>query len=214
MPESITAAEVDDLLVPTPSGVMVLPAPPNPAIASKVSKELAEKILRILKRYYSIIVIDGGPKIQPAVDAAMQHATHILLIANPEGQSAENLSRVVHFLRPDPNYPEKVDFSYLLNKMFLVVNKVKGTKAELSPTEVAEIVRRPILAQIPDDDVVPQSLHESNGRQAVEYNPNSDFSIAIKKLADAITGAYPMMPASTKKKTSGKKRKLFGILPL
>ena len=79
---------------------MLLPAPLNPAIASKVSIEMADKVLRILKRYYSVIVIDGGPKIQAAVDAAMQHATHILLIANPEGQSAENLNRVVSFVSP------------------------------------------------------------------------------------------------------------------
>lgn len=50
IPESITAGEVDDLLVPTSSGVMLLPAPVNPALASKVSIETADKVLRILKR--------------------------------------------------------------------------------------------------------------------------------------------------------------------
>ena len=127
---------------------MLLPAPPNPAIASKVTMEIADKVLRILKRYYSVIIIDGGPKIQPAVDAAMQHATHILLIANPEGQSVENLSRVVNFVSPDPNSPEKPDFSYLMNKMYLVINRIRGSKAELTPTQIAEFVKRPIIAQI------------------------------------------------------------------
>ena len=215
LPESISSSEVDDLLVPTSSGVMLLPAPPNPAIASKVTMEIADKVLRILKRYYSVIIIDGGPKIQPAVDAAMQHATHILLIANPEGQSVENLSRVVTFVSPDPNSPEKPDFSYLMNKMYLVINRIRGSKAELTPTQIAEFVKRPIIAQIPDDDVVPMALHAGNGKQAVEYDPNSEFSIAIKKLANDIAGAYPMTLTSGKAaKGKVKKRKLFGLLPL
>ena len=215
LPESISSSEVDDLLVPTSSGVMLLPAPPNPAIASKVTMEIADKVLRILKRYYSVIIIDGGPKIQPAVDAAMQHATHILLIANPEGQSVENLSRVVNFVSPDPNSPEKPDFSYLMNKMYLVINRIRGSKAELTPTQIAEFVKRPIIAQIPDDDVVPMALHAGNGKQAVEYDPNSEFSIAIKKLANDIAGAYPMTLTSGKAaKGKVKKRKLFGLLPL
>ena len=194
---------------------MLLPSPPNPAVASRVNLEIADKVLRILKKYYSVIVIDGGPKIQEAVDAAMQHATHILLIANPEGQSAENLNRVVHFLKPDPNYPEKDDFSFLLQKMFLVVNKVKGTKAELSPAQVAQTVGRPLIAQIPDDDAVPLTLHEGNGKQVVEYQPDSKFSISIKKLANDITDAYPMMLNSSKSlKDKPTKRKLFGFIPL
>lgn len=216
IPESVSAADVNDLLVPTSSGIMLLPAPLNPAIASKVSIEMADKVLRILKRYYSVIVIDGGPKIQAAVDAAMQHATHILLIANPEGQSAENLNRVVSFVSPDPNYPEKPSFSDLLQKMFLVVNRVRGTKAELTPAQVAEIVGRPLIAQIPDDDAVPLALHEGNGKQAVEYMPDSEFSIAIKKLANDVIGAYPMQLSSGKTDINGKpkRRKLFGLLPI
>lgn len=217
IPESISASDVDNLLTPTKSGVMILPAPVNPAVAAKVNIELADKVLRILKRYYSIIVIDGGPKIQEAVDAAMQHATHILLIANPEGQSAENLNRVVSFLSPDPNYPEKPDFSSLLNKMFLVVNRIRGGKAELSPGQVAEIVGRPVIGEIPEDDVVPLALHEGNGKQAVEYIPDSPFAIAIKRLANDVTGAYPMNLTSGRTKTAKprrKKRKLFGFLPI
>lgn len=217
IPESVTAAEVDNLLVPTPSGVMLLPAHPNPAIGASVDRELAEKVLRILKRYYSIIVIDGGPKIQPAVDAAMQHATHILLITNPECQSAENLNRVLFYLQPDPNDPGKADFSPIINKMFLVVNRTRGTKSELTPTEIASIVNRPIIAQIPDDDVVQLALHDSNsnGKQAVDYSPNSEFAKAIKKLADDITGAYPLMATSSRRKADGKKKKkLLGILPI
>lgn len=215
IPENISATEVDDMLVPTPSGIMLLPSPVNPAVASKVSIEAADKVLRILKRYYSIIIIDGGPKIQPAVDAAMQHATHILLIANPEGQSAENLNRIVSFVSPDPNYPEKPDFSDLLNKMFLVVNRVRGTRGELSPVQVAEIVGRPIIAQVPDDEAVPLALHEGNGRQAVEFMPDSKFSAAIRKLANDITGAYPMDTLTKACSVPVKqKRKLFGFLPI
>ena len=100
--------------------------------------------------------------------------------------------------------------------MFLVVNRVRGTKAELTPAQVAEIVGRPLIAQIPDDDAVPLALHEGNGKQAVEYMPDSEFSIAIKKLANDVIGAYPMQLSSGKTDINGKpkRRKLFGLLPI
>ena len=115
--DDMTAQEVDDLLVPTKStGLMVLPSPINPAVARRVDIELADKILRTLRKYYGVIVIDGGPKLPHAVDAAIQHATHILLVSTLRGQAAENLNRVVAQLQPDPDLMQKADMSHIYEK--------------------------------------------------------------------------------------------------
>ena len=98
----LSVKEVDDLLIPGPHGVMIAAAPLNPAVADKINNELADKVLTILKRHFGIIIIDGAPNISAPVDEAINHATHILLIANPEGQSIKQLARMVQLPKPDP----------------------------------------------------------------------------------------------------------------
>ncbi len=194
VPDELTPSEVDELMVPMePSGVMVLPSPFNPAYGRKVSKELADKIISTLKKYYSVIVIDGGPKIPECVEVAMNHATHILCIAEPERQSVENLARTAHFLSPDPDAPEKPDFTYLLRKMVIVLNKVGQSRYDLKPAEVARGIGLPVMAELPFDDAVKAALHSDRGLQAVELMPEAPFSLAIKSLANDICSAYPEM---------------------
>lgn len=190
--ENIGAKDVDDILLPGPKGVMVAAAPLNQAFIERFSVDLADKILRILKKYFSVIIIDGAPNISAPIDVAFTHATHVLLIANPEGQSVKQLSRTVQLLSPDPDYPEKPDMSHVLRKMFLVLNYAQvPTKWDLKKSDVAENVARPLFAEIPYDEVVRKALHGTAGKVAVELEPNSDFSIAIKSLANDLCGAYP-----------------------
>lgn len=213
VPEDISPSDIEELLVPSPSGIMVLPAPYNPAVAAKIKIDTADKVLRVLKRYFGIIVIDGGPKISEVVDAAIQHATHILLISTPEGQAVENLARIVYFLTPDQDNPSKPDTSAILRKMFLVVNRVANRRGDLSPAEVSKLVGRPLIAEIPEDEAVAAALHTGNGKQAVEMFPDSPFSIAIRKLANDLTGAYPsgIAGADVQTQSKQKRKKFFGL---
>ena len=191
-PDNLTAEEVDDLMISGPHGIMVLPAPHAFYLKEKVNYELADKILSQVKKYFDVVVIDGAPNISPPIDSAIMHATHILLVANPEGQSAKQLARTVMLLEPDPNYPEKRNMSHVLNKMFVVLNHAQAdSKWDLTPNEVSRTIGRPLLADIPNSDSVKEALHGNSNKQAVELFPDSEFSIAIKRLANDICGAYP-----------------------
>ena len=214
--DRLTAQEVDELMIPGPHGLMVLAAPLNMVLASKVGYELSNNILNTLKKYFSIIVIDGAPNISATIDAALQHATHILLIANAEGQSVKQLARTVKLLSPDPNYPEKPDMSHIINKMFVVLNHAQGySKWNLKTDEVVEAIGRPLLAEIPFSESVRKALHGSGKKQAVEIDEGGDFAIAIKKLANDLVSAYPegVNEKDIKKGTftKGKGKGLFGL---
>ena len=208
--ENLTAQEVDDLLIQGPHGIMVLPAPLNMVTAGKIGFELCDKILGVLKRYFPIIVIDGAPNISSSMDAAIRHATHILLIANSEGQSVKQLSRTICLLSPDANFTEKPDMSYLLNKMFVVLNQAQGhSKWDLKPMEVAKIIGRPLLAELPFSETVRQALHGNEEKQAIEIEPKGEYAMAIKKLANDLVSAYPegldTPPSGPKSKGNHKK---------
>lgn len=190
--ENISAKDVDSILIPGPKGVMIAAAPLNQAFIENFTIDLADKILRILKKYFGMIVIDGAPNISAPIDAAFTHATHILLIANPEGQSVKQLARTVQLLSPDSDYPGKPDMSHILRKMFLVLNYAQApTKWDLKKSDVAENVGRPLFAEIPYDEVVRKALHGTAEKVAIELESDSNFAIAIKNLANDLCGAYP-----------------------
>lgn len=214
VPSDITSREVDQLLIEGPQGVMIAAAPLNIALAERIDYDLAEKILKILKNHFSVIVVDGAPSLSPYIDSAMLQATHILLIANAEGQSVKQLNRIVSEISPDPNYPENPDMSHLLKKMFLVLNIAQApTEYDLKKAEVASIVGRPLIAEIPYDKVVRKALHGLYKKLPVELEPASPFSLAIKKLANDICGAYPEsmgIEEESKKVSSGLLNRLFG----
>lgn len=192
LPEDISGADVEELLIKGPQGLMIAAAPINQASSERVTAELAEKIIRILKRHFTIIVIDGAPNITAPMDVAFSHSTHILMIANAEGQSVKQLSRTVQLFSPDPDYPEKQDMSHILDKMFLILNYAHPLgKWDLKKSEISKNVGKPIFGEIPYDDVIRRALHSSNGKVAVELEPNGEFATAIKSLANDICGAYP-----------------------
>lgn len=188
--ENISGEEVDKMLIDGPNGLKILPAPLNIGLAQQVNFELSEKVLKIMKKHYDIIIVDGAPNISPAVDAAMQYATHILLITNKEGQSVKQLSRIVSLFNSDPITNK--NYSHLLNKMFIVVNEgQQPSKWDLNSADIARTISRPILREIPYSDQVKESLHGNSGKQAIEIDESSEFAIQIKKLANDLCGAYP-----------------------
>lgn len=208
VPTDISAREVEQLLIEGPQGIMVAPAPLNIALAEKIDYDLADKILKILKNHFSVIVIDGAPNLSAPIDSAMLQSTHILLIANAEGQSAKQLAKTVSLVSPDPNYPEKPDMTHLLKKMFLVLNIAQSpTEYDLKKADIASIVGRPLIAEIPYDKIIRKALHGPYEKLPVELDPSAPFSRAIKKLANDICGAYPDGGDD-----SGEERKSGGLL--
>lgn len=213
--ENITGEEVDEMMITGPYGLKILPAPLNFGVGQQVDFDLANNILAILKKYYDLIIIDGAPNISPTVDAAMQHASHILLIANKEGQSVKQLSRIVTLFNVDPITNK--DYSYLLNKMYVVINEAQQpSKWDLNPQDIARTINRPILREVPYSEFVKESLHGNSGKQAIELDENSEFSIAIKRLANDICGAYPdvtvgVSKVNKKDKSKGKQKEKNGL---
>ena len=211
--EDATVDEVDSMMIEGPHGLMVLPAPVNLALAQQVDYELANKVLNILKKHFDIIIIDGAPNLSVTTDVALQHATHVLLIVNSERQSVKQLTRIVDLLRIDPIKQKK--FSHILQKMFVVLNQTQPEgEWDLNAIEISRTIGRPLLGEIPFSESVKEALHGDSGKQAIEIDENSNFSIQIKKIANDICGAYPDVLSFTKnvKKTKSKGKKSKSLL--
>ncbi len=211
IPENVGAKEVDELLIEGPQGIMIGAAPINQAVAKNINYDLADKILKILRKHFSVIVIDGAPNISDIIDSAFEHSTHILMVSTPEGQSVKQLSKIVNLFTPEPDNDYIMDYSHILRKMFLVLNHINPPTAyDLGKSDIVDIVGRPLFAEIPYDEVVLRAMHSPAGKVAVELEPDSPFSLAIKSLANYICSAYPEI-GSEKKKLKQKDKHRTGI---
>lgn len=212
-PNRVSPEEVEDMLIEGPEGIMVAPAPLNFINAEKMSFDIANSIIKTLKKFFDIVVIDGAPNLSPLIDCALEESTKILLVANPEGQAVKQLGRITSFIESI----EERDMTYLLDKMFIVVNQAHTpTEWDLSVEEIEQTVGRPVIKEIPNSTEVKRALHSGRGELAFDVDSDEPFSVAMRDLANIVVGAYPELDAGTvegKTITFGgkKKKKLFGL---
>lgn len=184
----ITDDDVETMMIDY-NGLKVLPMPNNFQYAQQINYQLADKVLVLLKKYFDIVVIDGGPNITSPVDAALKHATHVLLVSDTERQSVKQLTRIVDLLTTNPIKQD--DYSIVLGKMYVVVNHTqKESEWDLDAIDIARTIGRPLLREIPYCESVKDALHGDSGLQALELDKGK-FSSQIRGLADDICEAYP-----------------------
>ncbi|MCG8540798.1 MAG: ParA family protein [Clostridia bacterium] len=205
----ITRDIIEDLMIQDKNGIMILAVPLNLVQAKNATKyELGEKIINGLKKHFDIIIIDGPPNISPLADAALEAATDVLLVANPEGQSIKQLTKLTSLL----NNIE--DGDRILKKMYLLVNQAhKPTKYDMKLDRISGYLGKPILRYIPNCDEVLEALHSNGQKQAIEINKEGEYAKAMKGLANDLTGCYPVgdFDAETAKEKKKRKKSFFGI---
>lgn len=183
-----TRAEVEDSMLRLPCGVHLLAAPEPPGRSAEVTAEVADKVLRLVRRYYDIVVVDCGPKFTPAIDTALEQATDILLVTDPEVQAVASLRRFHEILA---QAGDDAGYGHLLRKCLLVVNKFEGRPGEVTLKEISLVSDFRVYATLPRDQAVPDALARHERLMAVEAYPNSAFAAAMRQLANDLLGVYP-----------------------
>ena len=217
LPEDIKMDDNDleSMMVKVQDGLMILPAPVNYSYSSKVTFDLATRVLKILKNHFDILIIDGAPNISPTVDAALMYATHILLVTNTERQSVKQLIRFVDLLTIQPMKQD--DLSNVLDKTFVVINHTQSDNTwGMRAADISRTINRPLLREIPYSEYVKEALHGDSNLQAFDLSNNSAFNVEIKKLANDLVGAYPSSMNVPKKVglEGGKRGSLFSKLSI
>lgn len=207
--EDLSNEEIEETMIKTSGGLRVATPPLNFRDGNQnffQSPATVDKILRALRRIYGVVVIDGCPGFSPAIDVAMQHASHILLVTNPEGQSVKQLARVVQRIGPDPDFPNQPDHTHIIKKMTVVLNQsTPPGEWDLEKDEVENIVGRPIMCEIPHSESVKKALHVG---KKLPVDTESDFTNSIKLLANSICGVYP--EGFKKRQKKGLFQRFFG----
>jgi pilus assembly protein CpaE len=155
-----------------PSGLLVLPAPLEPAFADQIGAAEMVRIVEILRTFCSFVVIDTPAYFNDVVLGLIEISDDVLLVAGMDIPNIKNVKIGLQTLRL-LNTP--------MEKLRLVLNRA-NSKVKLDVGEVERTLGVQADALIPSDVVVPQAVNK--GEAVVLTAPKSGVSKALEEMAD------------------------------
>jgi pilus assembly protein CpaE len=163
---------MQSLLVRHPaSGLLVLPAPVEPAFADQVSASAMIEIIHMLQSFCEYVVVDTPADYNDVVLALLEGSDDILLITGMDIPSIKNVRVGIGYLRL-LNIPT--------NKIKLVVNRA-NSRVRLDVGEVERTLQLRADCLVPSDIVVPQAVNK--GAPAVLDAPRSAVAKSFEQLS-------------------------------
>jgi pilus assembly protein CpaE len=154
------------------SGLHVLAAPLEPAFADQIGAAEMVKIVEVLRRFCSHVIVDTPAYFNDVVLGLIEVSDEVLLVAGMDVPNIKNVKIGLQTLRL-LNTPKE--------KLRLILNRA-NSKAKLDVSEVERTLQVTADALIPSDVVVPQAVNK--GIPVVLASPRSSVTRALEDLAD------------------------------
>ncbi len=177
------SANIIDALYFHESGVRIIPGSLNVRDLQGVDILNLKRIVKEIP-YSDFVLIDSAPGIGREAVAAMQSASEILYVTNPNIAAASDIIKI-----------SEVAKEIGLKQIGIVLNMVKRKIYELSASEIEEITGIPVISSIPYSNLIEQSY--LLGKTVIEQKPYSKESIEFMKLAAYIAGEEYKVPLSS-----------------
>lgn len=165
------------LVTHEPSGLLVLPAPLEPAFADQIGGPEMVKIVEMLRTFCSHVVIDTPAYFNDVVLGLIEVSDDVLLVAGMDIPNIKNVKIGLQTLRL-LNTP--------MSKLRLVLNRA-NSKVKLEVSEVEKTLQVKADSLIPSDVVVPQAVNK--GTPVILSAPRAAVSRALEQLADTFITA-------------------------
>jgi pilus assembly protein CpaE len=166
---------VDRIAVHHASGLKVVAAPARPEQAESVQGAHISKVIRFLATIFHYVVVDTSAALNESTIGAIDASDIVVLVGAPDLPTIKNLRMFFDLGEALNLTPQKIVL--IMNRM----DKRFGISAE----KVADLLKQPILAQIPlDDRVVP--LSTNNGEPFILQDRTKPVARAILEMAQAI----------------------------
>ena len=160
-----------------PSGVLVLPAPTEPAFADQVGAQDMLKIIDLLREFCGYVVVDTPAHFNDVVLSVLEGSDDIVLVAGMDIPNIKNVKIGLQTLRL-LNIP--------ISKLKVVLNRA-NSKVKLDIGEVERTLQMKADALIPSDIVVPRSVNK--GVPFVLDEPKSGVTRSMEQFVTMFTRA-------------------------
>ena len=156
----------------TPSGLLVLAAPLEPAFADQIGAAEMTQIVEMLRQFCGHVVVDTPAYFNDVVLGLIEISDDVLLVAGMDIPNIKNVKIGLQTLRL-LNTP--------MEKLKLVLNRA-NSKVKLDVGEVERTLGVQAEALIPSDVVVPQAVNK--GEPVVLSDRKAPVSRSLEQLAD------------------------------
>lgn len=160
-----------------PSGLLVLPAPTEPAFADQIKAEDVVRIIDIIRTFCSHVIIDTPTYFTEVVIRVLEEADDIVLVAGMDVPNIKNVKLGLNTLRL-LNLPE--------SKVKMVINRA-NSKVKIDVSEVERALGIKADSLVPSDIAVPQSINK--GVPVVVDAPRSGVAKSLELLAESFVGS-------------------------
>ena len=176
--DRLDASMLQSLLVThESSGLLILPAPLEPAFADQIGAGEMVQIVEVLRRFCSFVIVDTPAYFNDVVLGMIEVSDDVLLIAGMDIPNIKNVKIGLQTLRL-LNTP--------MEKLRLVLNRA-NSKVKLDVTEVERTLQISADILVPSDVVVPQSVNR--GVPVVQSSPRSGVAKSLEEMADIFAPA-------------------------
>src|SRR5438270_861818 len=155
-----------------PSGVLVLPAPTEPAFADQVGAQDMLKIIDLLRQFCGYVVVDTPAHFNDVILSVLEGSDDIVLVAGMDIPNIKNVKIGLQTLRL---------LGIPMGKLKLVRNRA-NSKVKLDIGEVERTLQMKADALIPSDIVVPRSVNK--GIPFVLDEPKSSVTKSMEQFAE------------------------------
>ncbi len=170
--QKLDASLLQSLLVThEPSGLLVLPAPLEPAFADQIGAEEMIRIVDLLRSFCAHVIVDTPAYFNDVVLGLIETSDDVLLVAGMDIPNIKNVKIGLQTLKL-LNTP--------MEKLHLVLNRA-NSKVKLEVSEVEKTLGVKATALIPSDVVVPQAVNK--GTPVILSAPKAGVTRAIEELA-------------------------------
>jgi pilus assembly protein CpaE len=173
--EELDTELVERITIHHPSGLKVIAAPARPEQAEAVQGTQISKVIQFLSSVFQYVVVDTSANLTESTIGVIDASDIVILIGAPDLPTIKNLRMFFDLGEALNLTPQKVVL--IMNRM----DKRYGISAE----KVADLLKQPIITQIPlDDRVVP--LSTNNGEPFILQDRTKPVARSILELAQAV----------------------------
>jgi pilus assembly protein CpaF len=173
---SLTPQAVGQLITAHNSGLAYIGAVRGPEETLNPNIELFMKPFEFLSRQFKFIVADLGNDLKPFQLALLQETTAITIVTTPEVLVINQTQRLIH---------ELLSATFPMEMFQLVVNKASNTG--VSPQNLAQSLRLPLMGLIPQDDVTATASLQRSSPFVISQNKTA-VSAAYHDFVRKLTG--------------------------
>ncbi|MGQ9459478.1 MAG: AAA family ATPase, partial [Anaerolineae bacterium] len=134
--EDLDAELVTSAMMPHPSGIKVLLAPPRPEMADLVQPEHMRAILTQMRQMFDYVVVDTWTSLHDLSLSVLDSADRIVLVATPEVPAIKN-AKVFFDVADALDYPPE--------KIWLVINQA-DRRGAIRTADIEGSIKHPIAA--------------------------------------------------------------------